>query len=447
MKKHSKKPGSRIFLKIFICFAALIITAVNAGVSYYFEKLDLITYTSADSFEVSDTLSEEIIAENNKQASSSDAEVLTDIEAVQSAETYVKDEDTTNILLIGTDTHGWKNSRSDCMIICSVNRKTHSIRLVSFMRDTYVKIPDYAGRKFKDQKMTHAFALGGAQLLINTVEENFGVEIDNYVRVNFTVMPKLVSTLGGFGIYLSESEAKFMNVWSGSGGYKPVLKKGYNWINGNMALIYARCRDDGDYNRTKRQQKVITKCAERLKEVNPSRFNKFVNAFCSSVQTDMTQDEISVFVADAAAYLANLDSMQMITIPLKGTFDPRGKIVDGTYVLVDERDKNVKAIHGFLYEGVSFEDESTYTGGSFNVKKTTKSPTTTTLVSPSDNVTTVPTSTTQSSSATESTAVTTESTATETTTTVTTESTAAATASTTAKSETTTAATSSEYTE
>lgn len=430
--RKTKKSGARIAVKVFLSLTALILVVVSAAVSYYYSKLDLITFTAADSFEVTDTLSEEILAEEQNQASGSDAEVLTDVEAVQSVETYVKDENITNILLIGTDTKGWKNSRSDCMIICSVNKSTHEVRLVSFMRDIYVKIPDYQGRSFPDQKMTHAFAYGGAQLLINTVQENFGVEIDNYVRVNFTVMPKLVSTLGGFGINLSASEAKFMNVWSSAGGYKPVLEEGYNWINGDMALIYARCRDDGDYNRTKRQQKVITKCAERLKEASPSRFNKFVNAFCKSVQTDMSQDEITAFVTDAAGYLSKLDSMEMITIPMKGTFDSRGKIVNGSYVLLDNREESVKAIHGFLYEGAVFDSESTYTGGEFHVKKTTRGTTSTTAVSPSDmQTTTVPTETSVSSENTTSTTVSTTSSTTSTTTEATTATTTVSTTTTT----------------
>lgn len=444
-----RKYKGRTALKVFLSFFALIMTVLNVAVAYYFNKLDMITYTSADSFEVVDTLSDDILAEELRLVSNSDAEVLTQTDAIMSVETYEKPDYVTNILLIGTDTTGWKNARSDCMIICSVNKQTHEVRLVSFMRDTYVKIPDYNGRSFPDQKMTHAFAYGGAQLLINTVQENFGVEIDNYVRVNFTVMPKLVSALGGFGINLSASEAQFMNVWSKTGGYDPVLEEGYNWINGKMALIYARCRDDGDYNRTKRQQKVLMKCAERLKEVSAAKFNKFVNTFCSSVQTDMTQDEITAFVTDAAAYLAKLDSLQMVTIPLKGTFDPRGKIVNGSYVLIDDRETNVAAVHSFLYEDAVFDSESTYTGGDFTVKKTTKGTTTTTLYSPSDAVTTTvstTTTTTQSSGTTASTSAsssneTSETSVTETTTTVTTTTTTSTTVTTEA---TTTTATSSE---
>lgn len=436
MKNNGKY---RTAVKIFLSFFVLVMVVCNAVVAYYYSKLDLITYTAADSFDVTDTLGDDILAEEFLTASNSDAEVLDSIDAVESTATYVKPDYITNILLIGTDTTGWKNARSDCMMICSVNTQTHEVRIVSFMRDIYVKIPDYNGKSFADQKMTHAFAYGGAQLLINTVQENFGVEIDNYVRVNFTVMPKLVDALGGFGINLSSSEAEFMNVWSKTGGYDADLTEGYNWISGKKALIYARCRDDGDYNRTKRQQKVITLCAQRLKEVSVSRFNKFVNTFCSSVQTDMTQDEITAFVADAAAYLSNLSTLQTITIPIKGTFDSRGKIVNGAYVLIDNRENSISSIHGFLYEGKTFENESTNTSGKFTVKKTTKGTTTTSVYSPSD-------VTASASSTTDSTQTTTTTSSAEATTTTTTEPTEA-TSETTSTTTTTTTTTGAESTE
>lgn len=387
MRETVAKPKLHPIVRIIIVLGVIIAAVVIFAVCYYYSKLDYITYTPADSFEVTDVLSEEILKEEIELASGSDVEVVSNMDAVQSVEVVEKEENITNILLIGTDSEGWGNTRSDCMIICSVNKDTHEIRLVSFMRDLYVKIPDYNGKSFKDQKMTHAFAYGGAKLLMNTIEENFGVEIDNYVRVNFKVMPKLINTLGGFSINLSASEAEFMNAWAKTGGYDPVLEEGYNWINGEMALIYARCRDDGDYNRTKRQQKVLTLCAERLKGVSVSRFDKFVNAFCKNVQTDMTQSEITAFVLDAAKYFEKLDSMQMITIPGKKD-KAKGKIINGYYVLVDNRELSLRNIQSFLYEGAVFESESTYTGNSFKVKRTTKGTTTTTAVSDSDTTST-----------------------------------------------------------
>lgn len=367
-------------LRIAAIALLLVILVTNFATTYVFSKLDKIDYVAADEYGVTDTLSDEIISDSIiSNVSESEYEVVENPEEIKEAQMVSATDNIVNIMLIGTDSKTMSKTRSDSMMIASINRDEHTVKLISFMRDSYVKIPDYKGKHFADQKMTHAFAYGGAQLLINTVEANFGVKIDYYVRINFTVMPKLVSNLGGVGMTLSSSEALFMNRWAKRGNYSPTLKKGNNWLNGNQALIYARCRDDSDYYRTKRQQKVIKAMASRLKECGASRFNKFVNAACSMVQTDMTKDEIMSYVADAAAYLNNLENMKQLTIPIKGT--AKGKIINKMYQLVMDMDYNVQAIQDFIYKDKDISEE-TYTGGAFSVKLKDKS--TTVSTDPSD---------------------------------------------------------------
>jgi len=116
--------------------------------------------------------------------------------------------DVKNILLIGTDgrTVTEKGTRSDTMIICSINTKTKEIKLTSFMRDTYVAIPG-----FSKNRLNAAHAFGGASLLDETMEKNFGIHIDGNVLVNFESFVEAMTQIGDVEIEISQSEANAIN--------------------------------------------------------------------------------------------------------------------------------------------------------------------------------------------------------------------------------------------
>ena len=129
---------------------------------------------------------------------------------------YKTENGITNILLIGTDGRpGEKNSRSDSMMILTIDGKNKSLKLTSLARDTYVDIPGHG-----KQKLTHAYVYGQESLLIDTIEKNFELDIQDYATVNFYSFMDIVDTLGGVQVDVQDGEIKEMNKF---------IPETYNW--------------------------------------------------------------------------------------------------------------------------------------------------------------------------------------------------------------------------
>lgn len=122
----------------------------------------------------------------------------------------------TNILLAGTDGRpGEKNSRSDAMMILTVDSKNKSLKLTSLNRDTYVDIPGHG-----EEKLTHAYAYGGVNLLVETIENNFEIDIQNYAVVDFYSFMDIVDALGGVEVDVHKNEINEINKFIKNETYK-----------------------------------------------------------------------------------------------------------------------------------------------------------------------------------------------------------------------------------
>ena len=141
------------------------------------------------------------------------------------------------------------------------------MKLVSFERDTYVAIPKVPKRN--PDKLGHTFRFGGAQLLMETLGTHFDLDVNKYVRVNFSVFKKLIDEIGGIDINLTRVEANI--VWNHTG---LIVKEGLNHLDGEAALCYARIRKiDSDWVRVKRQQNVIIAVKNRLAKKSVGELN------------------------------------------------------------------------------------------------------------------------------------------------------------------------------
>lgn len=194
-----------------------------------------------------------------------------------------------NVYISGIDTNGkiTNVSRSDANIIATVNTKTHEVLLTSIPRDYYVPLHT---PKVKD-KLTHS-GIYGINETITTVEDFMGIEINYYVRVNFTTLIKLVDTLGGIDV---ESDYSFTTVQ----GYRYV--KGTNHLNGNQALAFSRERYSfaaGDNQRVKNQQKVLEAIMKKVLNSTTilTKYTSILSSLSGSFQTNLSQDEISTLV-------------------------------------------------------------------------------------------------------------------------------------------------------
>ena len=132
--------------------------------------------------------------------------IVDDGERISSGNSLMSSSNVRNILLIGTDSRGEDRGRSDSMILLSINSKTNKINMVSLMRDTYVQVPGYGGCK-----LNAAYSYGGPELLMDTIEDNFYIEIDDYVTVNFISFANIVDAVGGVEIEVNDSEADAIN--------------------------------------------------------------------------------------------------------------------------------------------------------------------------------------------------------------------------------------------
>lgn len=173
-----------------------------------------------------------------------------------------------SLLIIGVDTDlPDVSGRSDTMILAVLNTREGSIKLISFMRDLYVRIP---GRGHS--RLNASYAFGGPELLVSTIKENFPVRIDGYIAVGFGLMARLTDALGGIDLYVSEEELPKLNGILAYYNYQKglpqevglLLSAGEVHLDGLQTMAYARIRKlDNDYIRVQRQQKVLWLCLKK----------------------------------------------------------------------------------------------------------------------------------------------------------------------------------------
>lgn len=225
------------------------------------------------------------------------------------------DDGVTNILVIGADSDVGSSlegqGNGDGLIIVSINNSSRQITLTSLMRDIrVVKSNGYA------TKLTLAYHDGGPELLIECIESNMGIDIDNYVRVKYPDVVKIVDASGGVEIELSETEIEYMEGkieavaktvgadWQGN--KIPRGQAGVHKLNGVQAAGYMRVRileGDGDLERTARARRVIMGIKDNMARMNLIQLSNFANVVLPCITTDMEQSDIAAHLAKLNKYL------------------------------------------------------------------------------------------------------------------------------------------------
>ena len=244
-----------------------------------------------------------------------------------------------NILLIGVDDKkGGTVSRSDTMILVSIDRKHSQIKMTSFMRDTYVTIPGHG-----DEKLNAACVYGGPQLVVETIEYNFGVDIDNYVLVDFNAFRDVIDSLGGVTVQVEQREAEYINRTS-----KQNIEYGDNvTLNGEEALVYVRIRYlDSDFYRTQRQRKVITAILSQVKKANPLDLIDTGKTVLSYVETDMNPVELSILAEGAVLMYMRYDIIQS-RVPFDNNY--YSSTIGGSAVLTIDKAQTSEILKEFIY--------------------------------------------------------------------------------------------------
>lgn len=331
-KRRSAKRGILIALVVFLSIVLAVLLAGTIFISRLLNSIDKVDpYQETMSQEQIDAILKEETEPTDPdytgEALSSDDVVLSDT-PVGVVETG---DDVVNILLVGQDTENLsQRSRSDSMILCTINKTQKTLTMTSFMRDMYVKIPE-----FYDQRLNVAYLLGGFETLYDTLEHNFGVQVDNGVAVNFASFQKVIDAVGGVEVRLTAAEANHLNMQNYSWG----LFEGVNILTGETALAYSRIRalQGGDFNRTNRQRTVMMALLNKAKDMPVTDLYNLVEALIPMVVTDMSNSEIVAAAMDLAPLLQDLEIVSQ-RIPVDDGYNMT--MVDGMSVLLPDLEMN-----------------------------------------------------------------------------------------------------------
>lgn len=264
----------------------------------------------------------------------------------------MKEDGVINILLIGNDSRdAGKDGRSDAMILLSISEKTQSIVMLSLLRDMYVEIPGY-----KDNRLNAAYSLGGAELLMETLEHNLGIEVHRYVQVNFQAFAGLVDAVGGVDLELSNEEVQYVNGYLTEYNVLEGRPEGTDYLdggaygmlhlNGPQALAYCRIRYIGsDFARTQRQRDVLMAVIKKAPKALLTNATELMNGLLPNLTTNLTEAEcrqLSLQVINLTRY-----KLEQTRIPIDGSY--QNAKIDGKSVLQVDFAKNQEFIRQVLY--------------------------------------------------------------------------------------------------
>lgn len=261
----------------------------------------------------------------------------------------IKNSGIINIVFFGLD-GGNKNgySRSDSIMVVSIDEKKNKLKVTSLMRDMYLPIPG----KGKN-RINAAYAFGGPSLAVKTINTNFGLDIKNYVTIDFLGLEKLIDNLGGIKINLTKAEADVLNIQEEQFDYTAAnqakkLSHGVQSLNGRQAVAYCRIRyvGHGDYERTERQRRVLNELLSKLKENGVKKLPETIRTMLPYVKTNLSAGDILKLGIKGIGL--KTDSVLQYRLPVDGTY--KSQSINGMAVLVPDIDVNRNKLLEFIYE-------------------------------------------------------------------------------------------------
>lgn len=283
---------------------------------------------------------------------------------------YNYSEEYTNFVMYGVDSRNGEvdASNSDSILIVSIHNTTSEVKMVSVYRDTLLGIYDSAGNLSNYFKINSAYASGGPEAAINTLNMNLDLDITDYVTVNFSGVAEIIDTLGGIKVNLTDDELSQLNhhlksTISSTGEYSPpVSRSGKNIkLNGIQATTYCRIRKatfydpetgeaiSNDFGRAARQRLVIMKLVERAKKASITELQGMVEA----VLKDNSDKNRIISTSFSFDEIINLIPV-IFDFKLSGSEGFPSELTTGTfngasYVIAKGLDANVTALHEYLY--------------------------------------------------------------------------------------------------
>lgn len=246
-----------------------------------------------------------------------------------------------NIALFGIDQAEGSVGRSDAMMILSVDKENGKIKMTSLARDSLVPIEGHG-----EEKLTHAWAYGHAKLALKTINQAFGMNITDYVYINFEEFMEVIDYIGGVRIHVNELELKTLNYTPDKDKRLPGV--GVHQLNGRQALAYSRIRTDSDKNRTSRQREVLIAMYEQVRKQPISKLPEMLKKVLRLCHTNMKSDAIMELARWALLDIPTIESLSLPNSQLK----PWSGILDRQrgWVYVYDLDAAKKVLYSFIYE-------------------------------------------------------------------------------------------------
>ncbi|EPY2271636.1 LCP family protein [Clostridium sporogenes] len=261
-------------------------------------------------------------------------------------------DDVINIAFFGLDRRKKDEpSRSDAIMIVSLDKKHKKVKVSSIMRDAYVDVEGHG-----KTKLNHAYAYGGPELAIKTLNSNFKLNIRDFVSVDFYGLEKIIDTVGGVEIPVRSDEIKYINTYMQETAriqgknVQEVRNPGAQNLNGMQAVAYARIRytSGGDYERTERQRTVLTAIMNKVKKLGPTEFPKVVSALLPNVESSFSSTEIMKM--GTSAFALGIDNVEQQRFPLDDYCE--GKLIEGVYYLLFDEEKTINQMHKYIFEDI-----------------------------------------------------------------------------------------------
>lgn len=335
-EKHAKKPRRYIYILV------AVLSAVAIGFFWTFQYV------------------------KNKIYVPNKTDIITDKFGKEKAE-MAEEKGIINVMLIGVDAReGEEKSRTDSIILGTLDGQNRKIKLTSIMRDLYVPIEGYG-----QSRINESYFDGGPELLLKTVNNVFNANVSYYVSVDFKAFQEVVDKLGGVDLEVKPYEVNEINkfIKEVNGKNADLLKgAGVQHLNGQQTLSYCRIRMVGnsDYERTERQRRVLSLLIEKMRKTNFVKLTEAMNSILPYVKTNIPTSKLMSLAYTAYKY--STSPVESMRIPVDGAF--KGMNIYGADVLVPDVEKNVAALEHFIFSSGSglASDVPAYMANNFHSK-------------------------------------------------------------------------------
>lgn len=279
--------------------------------------------------------------------------------AIATNDFYDKNMDNyTTIALFGVDSREndlRENTRTDCIIVASINKKTKDVKLASIYRDTFVYINDVGYTK-----INHAYSHGGPEMALTTLNRNFDLNITDFITINFSALSNIIDALGGVDIKITEDELKYVNAYArdvakiNNTTVEKIPSAGLHTLSGVQATGYCRVRytSGGDFTRSQRQRTVLNQIVKKATSANPVTLYKIMDEILPQIYTSLDTNELVKLCSGAPFYSVKED----FGFPFEKSTP---KINGASVVTAETLSSNVIALHEKLYGTTDYTPSST----------------------------------------------------------------------------------------